>query len=90
MKLPEINLDDEGEVSSFIATHSTAKGKQLANSLGMSGKGSAKLANKFSGYAWNKHVAINMRLSGKIDSAIAYESICDRIYASIPESLRPW
>ena len=39
-------------------------------------------------YAWNKITAISCRLEGKIDAALQYEGICDRIYSELPESAR--
>jgi len=90
MSTLEINLDDEHEVESFIAKHGNTKGRRLANQLGLTGKGSSKLANLFSGYAWNKLTAVNLRKKGRIETALQYEGICDRIYERIPVELRPW
>jgi hypothetical protein len=36
-------------------------------------------------YAWNKITAMACRVDGRIDAALAYERICDRIYAELPE-----
>jgi len=35
-------------------------------------------------YAWNKLTATQLRLDGKVNSALSYEAICDRIYAELP------
>ena len=76
----DINLDDQQEAEEFIELYRTSKGRLLANRLGLTGVGSSKLATALSNYAWNKVTAINCRTKGFIDSASAYESICDRIY----------
>ncbi len=76
----DINLDDEETVNAWIATHNTNKGRIVANRLGLKGKGSSDLATALSNYAWNKYTAIGLRKRGEIQTAISYESICDRIY----------
>jgi hypothetical protein len=81
-----INLDAHGEAQEFINTHSTLKGRALANKLNLKGTGSATLATAFSNYAWNAHTAQGCRLSGKIDRALMYERIADRIYT---EDIQP-
>lgn len=84
------NLDCPNDVAEFIAKYGHNKRRRLANMLGLSGRGSAKIANLFSGYAWNKVTAIELRLDGNIAEAMRYEAICDRIYSQIPEEIRPW
>lgn len=76
----DLNLDDVSECADFIAKYGTTRGRKLANLLGISGNGSARLASSLSNYAWNKHAAINCRLKGQIQTAIEYEEICDWIY----------
>lgn len=39
-------------------------------------------------YLWNKLTAMQCRLDGKIQTAIKYEEICDRIYAQLPEAAK--
>jgi hypothetical protein len=39
-------------------------------------------------YASNKATAIELRLDGKIQDALMYEGICDRIYDRLPEYAR--
>ena len=41
-------------------------------------------------YAWNKATAISLRLEGKINGAISYEVICDRIYQELPDYAKGW
>lgn len=81
-----LNLDDPAECEEFIEKYGTLKGRALANRLGLQGKGSATLANYLSGYAWNRHAAMNCRLWGMIDRALIYEGICERIYT---EDIQP-
>ncbi len=83
-----LNLDDEPTVRDFISTYGTKNGIRLANLLGIKGKGSKKIANNLSCYAWNKFTAINCRLQGKIVIALNYEAIADKIYSELPEKYR--
>lgn len=39
---------------------------------------------RLSGYAANKAIAQQLRIAGKIDTAMIYETICDRIYRELP------
>ena len=39
-------------------------------------------------YCANKATAVSCRTKGKIQTALTYEAICDRIYDSLPESCR--
>jgi hypothetical protein len=48
----------------------------------------AKLAHTLANYACNKACAMRCRLDGDIVQAINYETICDRIYQTLPEDLR--
>ena len=41
-------------------------------------------------YAWNKATAVSLRIEGKIESAISYENICDRIYDELPDYAKGW
>ena len=83
-----LNLDDENEVSSFIATYGTTKGIRLAHLLGISGKGSKEKADSLSCYAWNKWTAIGLRKEGNIETALSYERICERIYSAMSPEIR--
>jgi hypothetical protein len=56
--------------------------------LGISGKGAKRAAGDVANYAANKATAMQCRLRGDIQTAIMYESICDRIYSDLPASLR--
>lgn len=85
----EWNLDCPNEVSDFILTHNTTKGRALANALGLKGKGACTIANSLSGYAWNKWTAMGLRSKGDITGALKYEGICDWIYKTqIPAPYR--
>lgn len=41
-------------------------------------------------YAHNKAVAMRERAAGRIETAVVYETICDRIYERLPEYARFW
>ena len=53
-------------------------------------KGYRKAADRLSHYAWNKLTAMQCRLRGDIETAARYETICDRIYAELPEWAKGW
>jgi hypothetical protein len=53
-------------------------------------KGYVESTRGLRNYAWNKAAAIGCRLAGKIDSAILYEAICDRIYIALPDYAKGW
>jgi hypothetical protein len=74
----DLNLDDAVECEQFLAQYGTTKGRRLANLLGLSGRGSARLASALSNYAWNAHTARVCRESGK--TSVVYEVTADRIY----------
>lgn len=50
--------------------------------------GYARETKNLAHYAWNKTTAMRCRAEGKVDVALQYESICDRIYARLPEFAR--
>jgi hypothetical protein len=79
----DINLDDEQEARDFTLTHGacSGSGRRVARALGLSGKGSSRLAKSLLCYAWNKVTAIECRNRGDITTALKYEEICDTIYA---------
>ena len=76
----ELNLDTVDEAENFINKYNTSKGRSLANKLKLKGKGSSKLATALSNYAWNTYTAQRCRLQGRIETALQYENIADRIY----------
>jgi hypothetical protein len=65
-----------------------AKRSNCATLIGDKRKGYTTLANDLACYASNKATAIKCRLDGCIDSALIYESICERIYNNLPIDLR--
>ena len=75
-----INLDDEQTVEDFLKNYGCSSKRKIANSLGLSGKGSFKAAQSLKNYAINKITAMRARKNGNISTAIRYEEICDRIY----------
>lgn len=53
-------------------------------------KGYVRATKDLGCYASNKATAMSCRLEGKIDSAIVYENICDRIYNELPSWAKGW
>lgn len=76
----EVNLDDPEELREFLERYEPAQGRQLMNMLKFRGKGAVGAADALMNYARNKRVANILRAQGDIESALVYESICDRIY----------
>jgi hypothetical protein len=77
----DINLDDKEERDTFLDKYGVSGARQIANRLGLKGKGSVLLAQALRNYAWNAHTAYEMRLkNGYTNTAIMYEEIADRIY----------
>lgn len=87
----DLNLDDPQECRQFIEKHATLRGRVLARRLGLTGRGSARLASHLSNFVWNKSTAMDLRAAGKIEDALRYEEICDRIYKeNIKPNLKAW
>jgi hypothetical protein len=51
-------------------------------------KGYVRATKDLGNYASNKATAMQCRLDGKINSALMYEEICDRIYDGLPDYAR--
>ena len=51
-------------------------------------RGYVNATNDLKCYATNKATAIGCRLAGKIETALTYEAICDRIYSRLPSWAR--
>lgn len=51
-------------------------------------KGYVRTTRDLGCYASNKATAMRERLAGRINSALMYEGICERIYDSLPEYAR--
>ena len=77
---------DIAELTSFAVLAGTRKGaKQL---IPDKRKGYTKIALNLSCYAWNKVTAMRCRLEGRIDAALQYEGIADRIYKRLPQDIK--
>ena len=50
--------------------------------------GYVRAARDLGHYVSNKATAMRCRLAGQIQTAVAYEDICDRIYNQLPEYAR--
>ncbi len=76
----DANLDDEVDREAFLKVYEPGRGRALANRLGFRGKGCVAAANALMNYACNKRAAVMCRKRGAINTAVQYETICDRIY----------
>lgn len=52
--------------------------------------GTVRAAKDLRAYAWNKLTAMSCRMEGKIDVALQYEAICDKIYGQLPDWAKGW
>ena len=68
-----------------FARHSTLLARQLFPGRS---KGHVQALGRLAGYAANKATAMRCRERGRIQEALGYESICDRIYDDLPEWAR--
>jgi hypothetical protein len=92
MDMDEINLDcmDRDELEDF-ATEATngLRPVNLARTLfPHRPAGYVRATRELGHYAWNKLTAMGCRKRGDVSSALVYEEICDRIYATLPEWAR--
>ena len=85
-----VNLDgmDKSDLHHFIAA---TRGMNKTRAAGRMFKGlprASKVVHDLNNYAWTKLIAMNCREIGKIDKALSYEGICERIYNDLPEYAR--
>jgi hypothetical protein len=86
--VPNLDCMDVEELQGFTAKYWNSS-KVLAEELiGDRRRGFKSIADQLVMYARHKTHAIKHRTEGEIGSATVFESICDRIYAKLPEDLR--
>ena len=56
--------------------------------FGRTGRGTVRALKDCANYASNKATAMQCRARGDIKTALMYESICDRIYQTLPDFAR--
>lgn len=89
MKLKEINLN----LDSYISTEQLQEtGIELNNHPRLYADkyfhgqiNPVKTVKWLMAYTWNKSTAMRLRTEGKIDIAIKYEKICEKIYNKLPD-----
>ena len=83
-----INLDglDTTELMPFWNKHK--QGRNYRDLFPQGGKGSKLATADLANYASNLHTAHSCRKVGNISTAMQYERICERIYASLPDFAR--
>lgn len=88
--LEEFNPDGmcSDEIEQWIAFIGSGQRPRVAKQWFPSMKDQFRHTRNIRNYLWNKLTAINCRLSGKIQEAMQYEAICDRIYKELPESAK--
>lgn len=88
--LTELNPDcmSTDEIMEWINFIGQGLKPQVAKQWFPEMKGQFKHTRNVRNYLWNKLTAIHCREMGMIQQAIKYETICDSIYASLPESAK--
>lgn len=83
---PNFDGMDPEDLMAFWVLHQG--GRHVLGIIPEGGQGSRRAVADLANYASNKATAIRCRLSGMIQQAMEYESICDRIYSALPASVR--
>ena len=76
-------IDDETELMNFWRKHQSGRAYRELFRIG--GRGTKRATADLANYASNRATAIQCRRRGDINGALLYESICDRIYSSLPK-----
>lgn len=84
--IPNLDCESHADLMAFWAKHQN--GRNARELFPNGGKGSRLATANLANYASNKATAMHCRINGDINSALMYESICDRIYAKLPESAK--
>lgn len=85
------NLDAmsiEDLMSFWYETNSVRPVAVAKRLFGTASNGRTKATKLLGCYACNKATAMRCRLNGKINIALSYEDICDRIYEDLPAFAR--
>ncbi len=86
--IPNLDCMSCDDLLVFWKRYQRSSRKDARELLGASPKGYTRLACLLACYAMNKSVAQAERLSGRIQTALEYEGICERIYARIPDNFK--
>jgi hypothetical protein len=87
--IPNLDAMHKDELMDFwMRYQNRQKRADAAALIGDRRPGYTVIAGSLGGYASNKAAAISCRLSGDIQGAMVYESICDGIYDRLPADLR--
>lgn len=82
--VPNLDAMDHDELMLFWSEHHN-NNRTKAQALFGNRKGQIRAMKDLANYASNKATAITCRLEGKIQSALMYENIADRIYNNLPD-----
>jgi len=88
--LAEFNPDgmNEDEIKEWIAFIGQGYRPQVAKQWFPGIKGQFEHTRNIRNYLWNKLSAIITRKAGRIQTAMLYERICERIYNQLPPQAR--
>ncbi len=84
------NLDcmDPTDLMAFWNRHQHKSRNAALALFGTKFPGYIRAMNDCANYASNKATAMNCRMRGDITTALYYESICERIYKTLPSAAR--
>lgn len=86
--IPNLDGMSEADLSTFHHKYSRPRRTDAAALIGDTRPGYTNIARHLANYASNKGAAMMCRRSGDITGASIYETICDNIYAKLPEDLK--
>jgi hypothetical protein len=76
------------ELFAFAARYQHFNQAKAAELFGEEYKRQKRVFLSVDNYAWNKYTAMSCRLRGDVQGAQMYESICERIYKTLPAFAR--
>ena len=85
MNLDATDIDDLRAFHDRLRKHLVAEARKLFPDRP---QGYLRAARTLKHYASNKATAMELRLAGKINDALTYEGICDRLYSQLPDFAR--
>lgn len=79
------NLDAMNASDLMMFWHKHQNGRKYKLLFPDGGQGVIRATRDLANYAANKSAAMHVRSQGKIQDAMMYEGICERIYAQLPQ-----
>jgi hypothetical protein len=87
----DVNLDgftSPNELLDFFSKYHRPTREDAEQLFGAKPTGYVRTAKDLANYAMNKAAAMRCRERGDVQTALSYESICERIYKALPDYAR--